>query len=72
MALTNEDFKLWKEFEVTKMLFSALNQEKGRIERDMLSSGFILREGAQALLAQLSGKRDMIDLVLNMSAGDSK
>lgn len=70
MTITNEEFKLWREQEVTKLLFSALIQEKGRIERDMLSSSIILRPDAQVTLAQMSGKRDALDLVLNMSIED--
>ena len=70
MKISKEEFGLWKQHEVTKNLYSALKTIRLQIEQDMLDDNVILSDKGHVTLARLSGIREGLSIILNLTAED--
>ncbi len=67
--MIKEDFELWKEHNITKLLYIRLQRELARLEKDLTSEIFDTPESLYQK-QRLRGHKDVLLQVLNLEAED--
>lgn len=70
MKISKMDYVQWKNNNVTVNFINTLQDIRRSIEEQMVQDSVILHQNAVALLARLSGIREGIDQVLNLTNED--
>jgi len=65
--ISAEEFGMWKQHEITKKLFDALENYKKDAEEAMTNPSLIMSDRCQRELARLVGLIEGINLVLNVN-----
>jgi hypothetical protein len=64
--ITKEMFEVWMQDEITKEIFSGIQDIKVQIEEGLKSEEIILAKDGQLRLARLLGQRDGLNILLNI------
>lgn len=70
MSIDTSEFKEWMEHKVTKSLFNILKLMRDEIEVDMVSNSIIMSTDCQKILVRLSGFREGLDTILDITNED--
>ncbi len=67
--ISKENFELWKEHNVTKLLYRWLDRELGWAESDLSSESLHTPEGLYEL-KKLSGRKSVLERILTLETED--
>lgn len=65
-----DSFKVWLEDPVTKHIFNRMEEEREKVNTDLINANLIMSPRAQVKLAMLVGVRNGIDLFLQIQYSD--
>lgn len=69
--LNQSDFGQWKDDPMTKLLFEWVQEQKDRLEQDMLSPDVILDgTNGQLRLSNMAGMKEILDVILCLQVED--